>query len=152
MLPTRLKPLARATRLRPVQRRIHYNLSRAFEESAFRSAQVLSEGYCRPGENSEWTYSGSTMITVPLAGLGPGVAAEISALPEGVFEHVLDGSVRMRLRAMRLAMAEATRRCVQGQLGVARVESLIRLDADALYIDVDIEAPVQHVVDGRGEA
>ena len=143
----RLKPLVRALCVRPVQFRQRMSLSRPFEESFFRSAQVLSEGYCGlPGDDSqrddEGVYTGSTMLTVDLHRLGPSVVTEVERLGLGTLVRVVEGSVRIRIRAIRLALSEATRRCVQGELGTAHIETRVRLEGNLLHVDVDLEAPV----------
>jgi len=54
----------------------------------------------------------------------------------------IEGSVRVRLRMMRLTLSEAMRRLEQEALGVACVETRVRIDAHKLYVDTDIEIPL----------
>jgi len=143
----RLKPLVRALCVRPVQFRQHVSLSRPFEESFFRSAQVLSEGYCglqNDGsyQDEETIYTGSTMLTVDLHRMGSSVMTEVERLGLATLVRVVEGSVRIRIRSIRLALSEATRRCVQGELGTAHIETRVRLEGNLLHVDVDLEAPV----------
>ena len=137
-----LKPLVRALRLRPVQSRAHATLSRQFEEAVFRAAHVLSEGYCSRHRDGGATYSGSTMLTVELDHLGPAAAQEVRAVEPTKLVNAMEGSVRLRIRATRLALTEARRRCTQGQLGTAQVETRVHMDGSTLRLDVELEAPV----------
>ena len=137
-----LKPLVRARWVRPVQDRNRRSLTRHFEELLFCSAQVLSEGDCRKGRAGERTYYGSTMITVDLAALPAGLDVDFRSVSREDLHAVLDGSVRVRLRAMRLARAEVVRRAPAGVLGTAQGETQIRLDERYVHIDVDLEVPI----------
>jgi len=142
MTSSRLKPLARAIRLRPVVTRTRSSLSRDFEELIFRHAQVLSEGYCHHISDLDAMYTGSTMLTVDLERMGPAIAHAWSRSNARLLHSVMEGSVRLRVRSMRLALAEAARRCVHGQLGMAHVETRIRIEGTLVHVDVDVEAPV----------
>jgi hypothetical protein len=59
------------------------------------------------------------------------------------FVRIVEGSVRVRLRAMRLARAEAARRVRDGALGTAVCDVRVRDDGEHLHIDVDLEAEVR---------
>ena len=141
MLSDRLKPLARAERAAPVNRRHTVVLSRTLEEELFRAADVLSEGGCRSGMGGGESYFGSTMIRIPLGSLRPHMRGDLDQSGRRELIRAIDGSVRVRLRAMRLAVREAGRR-VPGALGTAQVEIHVRLEDDHLHIDVDLEVPV----------
>jgi hypothetical protein len=138
-----LKPLARATRVAPfVARQVPSTLSRALEEELFRAADVMSEGDCRPGGLGARSYFGSTMIRIPVASLGGRVRGTLDEASCRALAEAVDGSARVRLRAMRLAIREAERRVPDHALGTAQVEIQVRLDGEHLRIDIDLEVPV----------
>ncbi|MFW5921439.1 MAG: hypothetical protein ACOCUS_06325, partial [Polyangiales bacterium] len=56
--------------------------------------------------------------------------------------RAVQGSVRVRLRAMRLACAEVARRLPDRPLGTAQVETRARIVGDKLHVDVDLEVPI----------
>jgi hypothetical protein len=133
-----LKPLARATRTAVVGRApVALGLSRPLEEELFRHAEILSEGSCRKAGDS---YFGSTMISVELERLGKVLRGGLDAAVRRTLMEAVDGSVRVRLRAMRLARAEAMRRVAGRELGTVYVETRVRLTEHQLHIDVDLEA------------
>jgi hypothetical protein len=137
---SKLKPLVRATRVNALhQRGSRVALSRVLEEELFRSAEVLSEGGARGGGQGE-SYFGSTMISVELEGLLAGVRDWAEARRSLL--EAIDGSVRVRLRAMRLARAEAARRVPDRTLGTAYIETKVRMTERQLHIDVDLEVPL----------
>jgi hypothetical protein len=143
VLTSKLKPLAKASRHAVLLRRTAIQITRALEEALFREADVLSEGSLRTAAPGQATYFGSTMIRVQLAALLAGARpcsdrAELTALAGAI-----EGSVRIRLRAMRLARAEAARRMHRSVLGTALCEIRVSLTADQLHIDVDLEVPVR---------
>lgn len=117
-------------------------LSRALEEELFRCAEVLSEGSCRSGDQGGGTYFGSTMISVDLERLRKVMRGRFDLEERRVLASAIDGSVRVRLRAMRLARAEAARRIPDRALGTVCVETRVRLTDRQLHIDVDLEASV----------
>ena len=139
MGPRSLKPLARATRAAVVGRgaRGGSTLSRLLEEELFRSAEVLSEGGCRKAGDG---YFGSTMISIDLERLGRVLRGGLDAPARRALAEAIDGSVRVRLRAMRLARAEALRRTPGRSLGTVYVETRVRLTDLQIHIDVDLEA------------
>lgn len=146
-----LKPLSRATRVRALHARLSYSLSRPLEALLFREAQVLSEGCCRRGPGGERTYYGSTMISVDLAALPAGLVLDLRGLSVEALRSVVEGSVRIRLRAMRLARAEVARRTPDAVLGTAQVETHVRVDRMVLHIDVDLEVPLLEMGDQSHE-
>lgn len=136
------KGLAKARRGATVDVRSHVALSREAEEVLFRRPEVLSEGSVRESPEGGRSWFGSTMITFDLAALeahwrGPLDDAARTRLLEAV-----QGSVRVRLRAMRLACAEVARRLPDRPLGTAQVETRARLVGDTLHVDVDLEVPI----------
>jgi hypothetical protein len=116
-------------------------LSRALEEALFESAELLSEGSLRD-VGAQRRYFGSTMITFDLERLasrwrgafGPPEYAELARLVEG--------SVRMHVRATRLACAEVASRVTERPLGQAVVETRVRVSGNSLQMDVDLELAV----------
>ena len=135
-----LKPLVRARRGHALARREGVAVSRAFEEELFAAAEVLSEGSCRAAVNGRAdSYFGSTMISVELDQLRPWFRHGLDARSVRELAHALEGSVRVHLRAMRLARAEALRRVPDCLLGTAYVETKVRLTERQLHIDVDLE-------------
>jgi len=112
------------------------------EEELFRVADVLSEG--RVHQDS---FFGSTLVTIELARLG-------FTDDEGVARlfHAVERSVRVRLRAMRLAQADVARRFPDRRFGTAVVTTRIRLDGLRLLVDVDLEPPFDLSSAGPAEA
>jgi len=138
----RLKPLAKALRGSLLVGRQHTAISRAFEEELFRRADVLSEGSCRSAKGALDCYFGSTMISFDLSSVRGRFRGEFDAAAKAQLLRAVDGSVRVRLRAMRLACAEAARRVPDRALGTALTEIRVRLSNDQLHIDVDLEVPL----------
>lgn len=144
MPPSRpkLKGLVRAERDAFIVKREKRSLSRGAEEALFRSMSVLSEGALRTLPSGERRYFGSTMITFDLDGLrkhwrgpfGPEQKAEVLALAQS--------SVRLKMRAHRIACAEVARRVTDGPLGTAIVETVVRVSGNTLQMDVDLEVPI----------
>ena len=148
----KLKPLVRAMRATALcGRGAEVTLSRAFEEELFRSAEVLSEGGCRGAIGQADSYFGSTMISVELERLRTWFRAGLDAHARQQLLQALDGSVRVRLRAMRLARAEAARRVPARALGTAYIETKVRLTERQLHIDVDLEVALS-VSSGSGRS
>jgi hypothetical protein len=144
MNPTRLKPLVKSRAPAFLVRRQRVHVTRALEEAIFRHADVLSEGSVRAGAGAtQPTYFGSTMLSVDLASLG----AVLRGLPttDGATAilDAIDGSVRIRLRAMRMARAEAARRVHRHTMGTALCEIRMQASGSLLHIDVDLEVPLR---------
>ena len=128
-----LKP---PVRIRPqsLLKRIELNvLGPRAEEELFRLAEVMSEGSVHDS-----SFFGSTLITIDLERLGI-TSEEACARLFAATER----SVRVRLRAMRLAQADATRRLPDKRLGTASVETKMRMEGTRLLIDVDLELPFE---------
>jgi len=125
-------------------------LSRTLEEELFRSAEVLSEGGCRASSGQRDSYFGSTMISVDLERLRPLFRGGLDERARQQLAEAVDGSVRVRLRAMRLARAEAARRVQDRSVGTVYVETRVRLTEHQLHIDVDLEVALS-VSSGSGQ-
>jgi hypothetical protein len=132
----KLKGPVRATRAAIVRDLPHRALTREAEEKLFRVAEVLSEGGSREG-----SWFGSTMITFDLDRLAAEIRGPLDAEARAQLLAAVEGSVRMRIRVMRLALAEVSRRFPGRRLGTAQVETRIRLHEGKLHVDVDLEVP-----------
>ncbi len=138
-----LKPLVRS-RIAPalIERGEYTAISRSLEEELFASAQVLSEGGCRTGADGNDNYFGSTMITFDLARVRRYWRGPFDEHARNRFVDAIQGSVRVHLRAMRLAYAEVARRVSDKPIGTALIETRMRLTGESLYLDIDLEVPV----------
>jgi hypothetical protein len=123
------------------EHRVRY-LSRSAEEALFEGAEVLSEGCARGVLGVDRRYYGSTMITFDLQHLQRHWRGPLDTQARDLLREMVEGSVRMRLRAMRLACAEVARRVTDRPLGTAIVETTVQLEGDTLQMDVDLEVPV----------
>lgn len=133
-------PLKPPVRVRPgvlVRARDGYALGPRAEEELFRFAEVLTEGRLE-GD----VFFGSALITIELEKVAPHLRGEDGASERQRVADAASGSVRVRLRAMRLACADVARRHPDKRLGTATVESRFRLDGSRLLVDVDLEVPV----------
>jgi hypothetical protein len=137
----KLKPPVRAMRAAGLARRGGgLTLSRTLEQELFRCAEVLSEGSCRAASGQGDSYFGSTMISVEVERLQAWFRNGLDARARRQLLEAIDGSVRVRLRAMRLARSEAVRRAPGRAFGTAYVETKVRMTERQLHIDVDLEA------------
>ncbi|MCA9602804.1 MAG: hypothetical protein R3A78_09735 [Polyangiales bacterium] len=132
-----IKGLARAVRCPVFRVGDHDCLTRAAEEELFRMADVLSEG-----EVDGPSFHGSTMIAIDLERLQWVVREPLTEELSGRLAASVERSVRVHLRAMRLARAEAERRASTVVLGTSRTEVHVSLRGTRLHLDVDFEAPV----------
>jgi hypothetical protein len=125
-------------------------LTREGEELLFALAERMSEGEIRDDDRCEPSgrcYFGSTMLTLKASRLAPHWRGplELEAL-----QRAVAGSVRVRLRAMRLACADAAHRAPTERFGTAIVETHISVVEACLHIDVDLEVPLDlALVDGQ---
>lgn len=134
----RLKPPARARRPRAFVRMEHVALTRLAIENLFGGAEVLAEG----GLDEKERWYGSVMITFDLAR----VKRRCRGLDEedelARFVAAVEGSVRVRVRAHRMACNEVYRRYPDRPVGTAIIESTFRREGDRLLMDIDVEVPV----------
>ncbi len=137
-----LKPLARAPAGPALVRRDFTTISRNLEEELFRSADVLSEGTYRTGVDGGNTYFGSTMIRFDLERVRRHWRGRFDPAAARRLTETIQGSVRMHLRAMRIAYREVARRVPHRPLGTAQVETRVRLGEKHLHLDVDLEVPL----------
>jgi hypothetical protein len=115
-------------------------LSRHAEEALFEHAEVLLEGAPRSIGGRE-SFFGSVMVAVNFEALGLVIRGLETEEAREQFTRCVDGSVRVRLRAMRMASSEVSRRFPDRKLGTALVETTIRRSGEELHIDVDVEVP-----------
>jgi hypothetical protein len=139
----RLKPLVRAANGLVLRRRTAFFISRSLEEELFRAADVLSEGSCRTATNGASSYFGSTMITFDLSRLSRPNLDGGGGQTYQHFANAVEGSVRFRLRAQRIAYREVMQRVSKHPSGPALVETTVRLNGDHLHLDVDLEVPLE---------
>jgi hypothetical protein len=138
----RIKGPVRARRGSTVRERRSESLTLEAEELLFRDAEILCEGAVREsGTTRSWF--GSTMITFDLARLATSLRGSFDPAGLERLARVIDGSVRVRLRATRLARGEVARRLPDRLLGTAQVETRMRLVGEKLQVDVDLEVPLR---------
>jgi hypothetical protein len=134
------KGLAKATRAPLFIERTHRALTREAEEVLFEHAEVMTEGSAGRDPGAE-SFFGSTMITIDLDKLAGRLRGlDAPGMHETLCE-VVGSSVRMRLRAMRIACAEVARRVPERDLGTAQVEIRTSIVGSRLHLDVDLEVP-----------
>lgn len=137
-----MKGLVKARRDAAIRTREASWLTPAVEEHLFRGADVLSEGAVRGVSGGGRRYFGSTMITFDLAPLARAWRGPFDLSARRRLLSLVEGSVRVRLRAMRLACAEVASRVTYRPLGTPIVETSVRLGENKMFLDVDLEVPV----------
>lgn len=140
---SRLKPLVKSSRRQFLSQRKHVVLTRSLEEALFRHADVISEGSTRVMKDSRTTYFGSTMIAVPFERLARESSQPLIGPYRAELVYIIEGSIRVRLRAMRLARAEAGRRVNDALLGTALCDLRVLDAGKLLRIDVDLEVELR---------
>ena len=143
MPASRLKPLVKSSRRPYLQKRQQIVLSQGLEEAMFKHADVISEGSPRAMPKGGNTYFGSTMIAIAFERLERDTHQKFTRHARAELVHVVEGSVRARLRCMRLARAEATRRVNDALLGTAMCDVRVHDDGKHLRIDVDLEVELR---------
>lgn len=107
-------------------------------QELFRTAEVLSEG----GLDDAGRWYGSIMITFDLGHLASR-CRDLGSPPElARVARAIEGSVRVRIRAHRMACAEIYRRFPDRDVGTAQLYSRFSHQGDRLLLDIDLEAPV----------
>jgi len=140
---TKLKPLIKSRRRPFLATRQAVVLTRALEEALFRYADVISEGAARSSSGARRTYYGSTMIAISFEHLAQETQQRFTAQTRALLVQVVEGSVRVHLRCMRLARAEAVRRVTGARLDTVFCDMRVRDDGSHLRIDVDLEAKMR---------
>jgi hypothetical protein len=138
-----LKPLVKIKRPPFLAKRQYSVLTRALEEALFRHADVISEGATRHMPKVGNTYFGSTMIAIAFDRLATETHQKFTRHARASLVNVVEGSVRVRLRCMRLARAEAVRRVTDARIGTVLCDLRVHEDGAHLRIDVDLEAPMR---------
>jgi hypothetical protein len=140
---SRLKPLVKSSRRQFLAQSELVVLASGMEEVLFRHADVISEGSARMMKDAGSTYFGSTMIAVPFERLARETSEPLIGSFRAQLVRAIEGSVRVRLRAMRLARAEAGRRVDDALLGTARCDLRVTDAGKQLRIDVDLEVELR---------
>jgi hypothetical protein len=140
---SRLKPLVKSSRRQFLAQRKLAVLAAGMEEVLFRHADVISEGNAPAQKDARKTYFGSTMIAIPFERLAREISEPMTAPFRAQLVRAIEGSVRVRLRAMRLARAEAGRRVDAALLGTAFCDLRVSDAGKVLRIDVDLEVELR---------
>lgn len=138
-----LKGLVKVRRDARIIERTSSSLSREAEEAFFAAADVLSEGSAREHRDGSATYFGSTMLSVSFDALSRRFRGTFDEAMRERVGSLVEGSVRVRLRVVRLARAQALERLGGRSLGTVRAETHVRVTDEALLVDIDLEAPVE---------
>lgn len=138
MPPPALKPPARARRIRALTERTRVALTEHVISEMFRGAEVLAEG----GLDRTGSWFGSIMVTFDLGRLARRTRDLDTPERMARFVDAIEGSVRVRIRAHRLACAEIYRRFPDREVGTAMLESRFRREGDQLLLDIDLEAAI----------
>jgi hypothetical protein len=99
----------------------------------------MTEGALRTDSHGA-SFFGTTIITFDVADARKWLRGLDGDDGPALLLALVEGSVRVRMRAMRLACAEAARRVPGHDLGTARVEIRVRREDDKMHVDVDLEA------------
>lgn len=140
---TPLKPPVRARRVPALRRRdARVVLTPHAIDELFRTAEVLAEGGLA-GDPDRPTFYGSIMITFQLDRLlercrGVEGEEELERLVDAVI-----GSVRVRIRAHRMACSRVYERYPDRRIGTAHIETRFTHRGERLMMDIDLEAPVE---------
>lgn len=140
--PARIKGPRKAARAPAIKARGRESLSREAEEALFGCADVLCEGAMQDNKDGGQSWFGSTMLTFDARRLSQVLREEIDAYQLGRLAYAMQGSVRVRLRATRIAREEVARRLAGANLGTATVETRVRWGGEELHMDVDLEVPI----------
>jgi len=133
-----IKPPARARKIRAWNRGGRGSLSEPAIAELFRGAQVLTEGGL--DEGARWY--GSIMITFDLDRFARRCRDMHEAGDLDAVVTAVEGSVRVRLRAHRMACSEIYRRFPDRHVGTAQLWSRFSRDGTRLLLDIDLEAPI----------
>lgn len=137
-----LRGVAKARRASPFSSPERRAISRHAEEALFENAEILVEGsFDADIDADEPRFFGSVMISIPFDALELSLRGLDESEVRAQFVDCCEGSMRIRLRAMRLACAEVQRRLPGREIGTANVETKIAASAGELHIDVDVEVP-----------
>ncbi|MEO0322832.1 MAG: hypothetical protein AAF447_07730 [Myxococcota bacterium] len=138
-----MRPLARARRGGLRRAGAHLVLDRVAVELIFALAERMSEGTLREDGPGGPRYDGSTMLTVDLERLAPHWREALDGAGRERLIRAAEGSVRLRLRAMRLARADVAHRLPGCALGPVVAATSVRIVDAQLHLDVDLEVPLR---------
>ena len=126
--------MAHARRLSVFHRRVHVGLSPTALELLWSAMRVVSEG----GLDGD-VWSGSTMITVELAGLAHQLSDTIDATTAARIAELAPADPRVRQRARQVAFAEAAR-LATGVLIQPTIDLKARASGSTVHFALDVEA------------
>jgi hypothetical protein len=126
-------------------------LSSFTDGALFASSRVMSEGAIVDGDEGERVYAGSTMVSIRLRG-GEEPLLDIGPLSSEELLGAVRRSIGFRVRLLRLARAEAERRCAPFLLREMRTEPVFRIDDGVLFVDIDVECPLAAPWSGEDDA
>lgn len=145
-MPPALKPPARAHRLRAIRHAERSALTGQAIEALFGAADVMTEGRV----DAAGCWYGSILITIDLAGVRQRCRGLDDPAELARFLDVVEGSVRVRLRAHRLACAQLYERFPGHAVGTASIETRFSRGPDHLRVDVDLEASIEQPSERSG--
>jgi len=136
-----IKPLRKSASMPLVRSVRGTTLTRYADELLIARADVVSEGSSEPDGSGGAIYNGSTMVAIPLDGEGLGFRLGAP----GAADHLVESARRaisLRVRLLRIARAEAERRCEP--LLVRSMEAALefRIEGRALFVDIVVECPL----------
>ena len=137
-MPPLIKPPARAQTIRAWCRDHRRTLSEPAIAELFREAEVLAEG----GLDNYACWYGSIMITFDLGRFRSRCRDVHSEEDLDAAIDAIEGSVRVRVRAHRMACSEIYRRFPDRDVGTAELWSRFTREGDRLLLDIDLEAPI----------
>ena len=137
-MPPPIKPPARARKIRAWHRGRVGVLSEPAIAELFRSAVVLTEG----GLDGAARWYGSIMITFDLDRFATRCRDMETLEDLDAVVDAVEGSVRVRVRAHRMACSEIYRRFPDRDVGTAQLWSRFSRDGTELLLDIDLEAPI----------
>jgi hypothetical protein len=142
-----LRPLAKPGKVALMQALRGSSLTLSAAEALLGAAEILSEGEVAPVAAKEYCYSGSTLVSIDLAGkFHFGGKQNLQTLLTCVKR-----SIPFRLGLMRLARGEAERRCAPRLVREIEMETEFRIDGAQLLVDIDVECPLAASSDLEGE-
>jgi hypothetical protein len=126
-------------------------LSSFTDGALYARSSVLSEGAIVDGDDGERVYGGSTMVSVDLRG-GADQPFDPGPLTDDELLGAVRRSIGFRLRLLRLARAEAERRCAPLLVREMRTEPAFRIEGGVLFVDIDVECPLAAPLGGEDDA
>jgi hypothetical protein len=141
----------KAVRVPLVQALSGLTLSSFTDGALFANSRVLSEGAVVDGDGGERVYAGSTLVSVHLRGSAEQLL-DAGPLSDEELLGAVRRSIGFRVRLLRLARAEAERRCAPFLVREMRTEPVFRIDGGVLFVDIDVECPIAAPWSGEDDA